>query len=113
MYIDRAHAVDWAKLSAFLESTQPEAFEELHLAQDGPSRQQFLHRLQGETAKRGIVDMLRKGVKHGPATVDLFYGTPTPGNDRARNLFLAEVKQSVKEGSARQHDRASVDFASV
>ncbi len=84
---DRAHAVDWAKLSAFLESTQPEAFEELHLAQDGPSRQQFLHRLQGETAKRGIVDMLRKGVKHGPATVDLFYGTPTPGNPKAQELF--------------------------
>ena len=31
-----------------------------------PKRQQFLHRLQGEIAKRGVVDVLRHGIKHGP-----------------------------------------------
>jgi type I restriction enzyme R subunit len=88
---DRAHAVDLAKLLAFLRATQPKAIAQLGLAEDGPKRLQFLARLQGEIAKRGVVDVLRKGVRHGPASVELFYGTPSPGNARARELFEANL----------------------
>jgi len=88
---DHAHALDWAKLLAFLRATQPKAVEQLALAEDGPRRLQFLARLQGEIARRGVVDVLRKGVKHGPASVELFYGTPSPGNARARELFDANL----------------------
>ena len=31
--------------------------------------------------------MLRNGVKHGPHHIDLMYGTPSPGNERARILY--------------------------
>ncbi len=31
--------------------------------------------------------MLRKGVKHGPDAITLFYGTPTANNEKARELF--------------------------
>jgi type I restriction enzyme R subunit len=48
---DREHAVDVAKLLAFLNVTQPKVVEVLGLAEDGPRQQQFLHRLQGEIAK--------------------------------------------------------------
>ena len=58
---------------------------------DGPPRLKFLARLQGEIAKRGVVDVLRKGIKHGPASVDLFYGTPSPGNARAVERFAANI----------------------
>jgi type I restriction enzyme R subunit len=57
---DRDHAVDLRQLLTFLEETQPEAFERLNLAQEGHQRLQFLSRLQGEIAKRSIVDVLRK-----------------------------------------------------
>src|SRR5437763_10024553 len=86
---DRGHAVDLAHLLAFLKATQPKVVESLGIETDGPSRQQFLHRLQGEIAKRGVIDVLRKGIKHGAASLDLFYGTPTPGNARAVGLFQA------------------------
>ena len=88
---DRDHAVDLAKLTAFLEATQPKAAAALDLAQDGPRRTQFLHRLQGEIAKRGVIDVLRNGVKHGPVSLDLFYGTPTPGNVKAEKRFAANL----------------------
>ncbi len=88
---DRAHAVDLAKLFAFLAQTQPKAVEQLALNEEGPRRQKFLARLQGEVAKRGVIDVLRKGVKDGPVHVDLFYGTPSPGNEKARELFAANV----------------------
>ena len=56
-----------------------------------PKRQQFLARLQGEITKRGVVDVLRKGINHGPVSVDLFYGTPTPGNPKAEELYRANI----------------------
>ena len=31
--------------------------------------------------------MLRHGIKHGPHQLDLFYGTPSPGNVKADDLF--------------------------
>ncbi len=88
---DREHAVDGVKLLDFLNSTQPESVEALGLSEEGPKRTQFLHRLQGEIAKRGVIDVLRKGIKHGPVSVDIFYGTPTPGNTKAEALFKANV----------------------
>jgi type I restriction enzyme R subunit len=36
-----------------------------------------------------VIDVLRKGLKHGPHHVDLFYGTPTPGNTKAEERFRA------------------------
>ena len=70
---DRDHAVDLAKLSDFITETQPKAAEALGLNEDGPKRLQFLHRLQGEIAKRGVIDVLRNGIKHGPVSLELFY----------------------------------------
>ena len=88
---DREHAVDLAKLLAFLRDTQPTVVEALTLEHDGPKRSQFLARLQGEITKRGVIDVLRKGVKDGPAHVDLFYGTPSPGNAKAEELFAKNI----------------------
>lgn len=88
---DREHAVDLAKLLAFLRESQPNVVESLGLDEECPKRIKFLHRLQGEIAKRGIIDVLRNGVKHGPASVDFFYGVPTPGNKRAEELFKANI----------------------
>ena len=88
---DRDHAIDLAQLRAFVSATQPDTAEALDLAQDSPKRTQFLHRLQGEIAKRGVIDVLRNGVKHMAMSVDLFYGTPTPGNVKAQERFAANV----------------------
>ena len=84
---DREHCVDLVQLSAFLRETQPNVAESLNLHQDNPTRQKFLARLQGEVARRGVIDVLRKGVSHGPHQVDLLYGTPSPGNEKASVLY--------------------------
>lgn len=80
---DREYAVDLVQLSAFLKTTQPKLTGALDLENASPTRQKFLARLQGEISKRGIIDVLRTGVKNGPHELDLFYGTPTPGNTKA------------------------------
>ncbi|MCX6997982.1 MAG: type I restriction endonuclease subunit R [Kiritimatiellaeota bacterium] len=80
---DREYCVDLTQLKTSLHATQPEAAEALDLDQDSPTRRKFLARLQGEIAKRGTIDVLRHGVKHGPHHLDLFYGTPSPDNPAA------------------------------
>ena len=84
---DREYCVDLVQLAAFLRSTQPEVAEALDLDHDSPTRRKFLARLQGEVSKRGVVDVLRNGVQHGPHHIELFYGTPSPGNAQARALY--------------------------
>ena len=83
---DREYCVDLAQLSAFLRTTQPDAAKPLDLNQDSPTRRKFLARLQAQITKRGTIDVLRNGIKHGPHQVDLLYGTPSPGNQKARIL---------------------------
>ncbi|MCY4529831.1 MAG: type I restriction endonuclease subunit R [Chloroflexi bacterium] len=84
---DRDYCVDLAQLSAFLSETQSEVAEALALDEDGPTRRNFLSRLQGEIANRGTIDVLRNGIKHGRHDLYLFYGTPSPGNEKAAILY--------------------------
>ena len=84
---NRDVALDVVQLLAFLQATQSDAVEMLELAADGIKRTQFLHRLQGEITKRGVVDVLRKGVSHGEGLVDLYKLLPTPGNAATAEAF--------------------------
>ncbi len=84
---DRQYAVDMVHLTDFLKSTQSDIVEALDLDNASPTRHKFLARLQGEITKRGIIDVLRHGIKHGPHHIDLFYGTPTPGNTKAEERY--------------------------
>ena len=73
---DREFCVDLAQLTVFHCTTQPEAAEALALDDNGPTRRKFLARLQSEVTKRGIIDVLRHGIRHGAHDHDLFYSTP-------------------------------------
>ena len=91
---DRTHALDAPQLFQFLHATQPETLKKLGIAdyKDAKdtkdiNRQKFLARLSNEIGKRGVIDVFRKGVDHGPLHFDLFYGTPSPGNAKAAALF--------------------------
>ena len=84
---DREFCVDRVQLAAFLHATQPDAAESLALHEDGPTRRKFLARLQGEISKRGTIDVLRHGIKHGAHHLELFYGTASAGNPQAQERF--------------------------
>jgi len=86
---DRDYCVDVAQLSAFLKETQPKTEEALALDEDGPTRRAFLARLQGEISNKGTIEVLRNGLKHQAHHLDLFYGTPSPGNNKAKERYEA------------------------
>ena len=107
---DRAHALDVAQLFAFLRATQPEGLKKLamvdaHDAKD-LNRIKFLSRLSAEVGKRGVIDVLRKGIAHHPAGhFDLFYGTPSEGNAKAAALH-AQNRFSVTRQLAYSSDES-------
>jgi type I restriction enzyme R subunit len=88
---DRAHCIDVVQLFAFLNVTQPETLAKLNIGnyRDAKdiSRQKFLARISSEIGKRGVIDVLRNGIADGPLRFEMFYGTPSPGNDKAAELF--------------------------
>lgn len=86
---DREYCVDLLQLSAFLRETQPEVAKTLALGEDGPTRRKFLARLQGVITKRGTIDVLRHGLKHGAHDLDIFYGAPSAGNIKAQQRYAA------------------------
>ena len=109
---DREYCVDLAQLAAFLRRTQPEVAESLALNEDGPTRRKFLARLQGEITKRGTIDVLRHGIKHGPHHLDLFYGTPSPGNPKAAERFAANRFSVTRQlRYSRDHTQRALDLA--
>jgi type I restriction enzyme R subunit len=84
---DREFAVDVEQLFTFLVATQPDETAKLGIGDykdlKNIARQKFLARLQGEISRRGTIDVLRHGIKHGALNFDLFYGTPSPENKKA------------------------------
>lgn len=64
---NREYAIDETRLFRFLEETQPEELAKLGVRKSHQKYIQFLNRLQSEIAKRGIIDVLRNGIKVYPA----------------------------------------------
>lgn len=88
---NREYAVDETRLFRFLQDTQPDALEKLGIFKSALKKKRFLNRLQGEIAKRGIIDVLRNGVKIYPANLITFYLTPTENNTKAKEMFEKNI----------------------
>lgn len=84
---DRSWCIDTQQLTTFLQQTQPEVAEHYRLDTDNPSRTKLLARIHREIDARGVIDVLRKGVKEGPHHVSLMYGTPSELNVQAQERF--------------------------
>jgi type I restriction enzyme R subunit len=88
---NREYAVDEPRLFRFLEDTQPEQTAKLGIRDSDLKRLQFLDRLRGEITKRGVIDILRNGVKIYPASLVLFCMTPSDKNPKAKELFEKNI----------------------
>lgn len=109
---DRDYAVDLVNLLAFLKATQAKVFEQLELGTDGSPKLKFLARLQGEIAKRGVVDVLRRGIQHHSADIDLFYGIPSPANIKAAERFAANIFSITRQlRYSKDETQLSLDLA--
>ena len=88
---NKEYAVDETCLFRFLGDTQPREMDKLGVFKSDAKKRQFLNRLSGEIAKRGIIDVLRNGVKVYPADLIMFYLTPTENNEQARIMYEKNI----------------------
>lgn len=88
---NKEYAIDETRLLRFLQDTQPTQMDKLGVFTSEQKKRQFLNRLQGEIAKRGIIDVLRNGIKVYPVNLIMFYLTPTENNAKARELFQKNI----------------------
>lgn len=84
---NKEYAIDETRLFRFLNDTQPKEMDKLGVNQSDQKKRQFLNRLSGEITRRGIIDVLRNGIKAYPADLILFYFTPTENDEQAKRLF--------------------------
>jgi type I restriction enzyme R subunit len=113
---DRAHCVDTGQLFAFLTATQPETMKKLGISDYTDARnivrQKFLARISAEIGKRGVIDVLRRGIDDGPLHFEVFFGTPSPGNAKAVARF-AQNRFSITRQLrySRDETRRALDLA--
>ncbi len=94
---NKEYAVDETRLFRFLEDTQPKEMDKLGVFKSDAKKRQFLNRLSGEIAKRGIIDVLRNGVKVYPADLIMFYLTPTENNEQARIMYEKNIFSATRQ----------------
>lgn len=87
----KEYALDETRLFRFLQDTQPNQMDKLGVFKSEQKKRQFLNRLQGELAKRGIIDVLRNGIKVYPVDLIMFYLTPTENNAKAKEMFEKNI----------------------
>jgi len=93
---DREFCINTKQVLAFIEATQKDAYEMIQKK----GERSFLVRLNEKIEELGVIEVLRKGVKHFDKTIELFYRKPSStynAKDAARyaaNLF--SVTQELK-----------------
>ena len=93
---DREFCINPKQVLAFIEATQKDVFEMIQKK----GERSFLIRLDEKIKELGVIEVLRKGVKHFDKTIDLFYRKPSSSynaNDAIRyaaNIF--SVTQELK-----------------
>ncbi len=108
---NKAYAIDEERLLRFLNTTQPDEVACLRLMEDPLKRTQFFNRLQSEIAKRGIIDVLRKGVKDYPVSLTLFYQTPSEKNNDAHIRFEQNIFSVTRQLMyAQDNSRLALDL---
>lgn len=109
---NREHCIDLHQLHTFLKETQPEIAETLNLKQDNLTTRRFLKRIKDQITKRGTIDILRNGIKHGQHEISLFYGTPSLGNNRTQRLYsLNRFSVSRQLRYSNDNKQQSLDLA--
>lgn len=91
------YAIDEKRLFRFLVDTQPLQMKETGALDSDTKKYQFLARVRDEIAKRGIVDVLRKGIKFYPVDLIMFYLLPSQNNVESQILYKKNIFSVIRQ----------------
>jgi type I restriction enzyme R subunit len=114
---NRDYAVDETRLFRFLINTQKDEMANIGILSGdfgdlyNLKKQKFLDFLRGEITKRGVVDVLRNGVKFYPSSLTLFYPTPSERNEQAKDDFDKNIWSVTRQlRYSKDETRRAIDF---
>lgn len=82
------YAIDDKRLESFLRNTQPDLVRTSRIFDNAVNRRKFLERVRDEITKRGVVDVLRKGIKHlSNSTFFLYSPYPSELSEVGKRLY--------------------------
>src|ERR1051325_5395590 len=89
---NKAHCVDKVQLLRFLRATQPQEIARLEQAYCNLFEDKFLKRLYDQLQAKGIVEILRNGIKAGEVSLSLFYKKPASSlNKTAEQSYASNI----------------------
>lgn len=99
------------EVKGFIKSTQPEEWEKLELQYGDSASSKVLGRISDEIGKRGIVDVLRNGVKDRGANLRLVYFQPNSGlNKEHEDLYRLNRLSLVRQLRYSTKNENSIDM---
>ena len=108
---DKATTLDRELLFEFLRATQGDKLARLEETYGDTLESRILRRIDEEISKRGVIDVLRKGVEEGPVWFELMFFRPASGlNPEIEKLFHANVFSVMRQVKFSQTSEQSVDM---
>ncbi|HLC67217.1 MAG TPA: type I restriction endonuclease, partial [Candidatus Nanoarchaeia archaeon] len=112
MDCNKEHCMDIPLLLEFLQTTQAKEWKKLteHHGEDFV-REKFLKRLDEEIAVRGVLDVLRRGVKDNGCNFVLAYFQPATGmNEETQRLFAANIFSVTRQLKYSRQNENCIDM---
>ena len=107
----RALCLDTDTVLDFIYATQPKEWEKLKQQHGADVKPRFLQRLTSEIAKRGTLDVLRKGIKDSGCKFQLAYFRPATGlNEATQKLYEANQFSVIRQLRFSEKGEASIDM---
>lgn len=108
---DKATTFDKEILFEFLKTTQKEKLKELENIYGDALETRVIRRIDEEIGKRGIIDILRKGIQEGPVRLDLIFFKPTTNlNPEIEELFQKNIFSVIRQVKFSQTTEQSMDM---
>lgn len=102
--------LDKEMIFSFIKNTQPKAFEKLQETHGDLFEQKFLKRLTEEIKVRGLLDVLRNGIKDYGVEVQLAYFKPASGlNPETQALYQGNILSLIRQLKYSLKNENSID----
>lgn len=96
----------------FIYATQPKEWDRLKQHHGAEVKDRFLKRISSEISQRGVLDVLRKGIKDSGCKFHLAYFRPSSGlNEALQRLYEANIFSVVRQLHYSERNDKSVDMA--
>jgi len=108
---NKEFAIDETRLFRFLQATQPDKLEILHILDSDLQKSKFLNKLTQELASSGIIDVLRKGMRYLHSSIDFYFVTPSTNNTKAKELYNQNIFSVTRQVRySQEYPNLALDF---